>query len=111
MEAPADYKTSGTFMLISGIITVMSSLVWTLSLIWVCVGVFWVFPLVVGIFEIVVGAGAMQGQPKPNAKTVSILGLVGAVLCGNVVGIVLEILALVNLGKPEVAGWLNQTRF
>ena len=57
--------------------------------------------------EIIMGAGAMSGQPKPQIKTVSILGLVAAVLCGNVVGIVLEILALVNLSKPEVDSWLQ----
>jgi len=107
MQPPADYKTSGTFMLIAGILTLLASLGWILGLIWICVGVFWILPLVAAIFEIIMGAGAMSGQPKPQIKTVSILGLVAAVLCGNVVGIVLEILALVNLSKPEVDSWLQ----
>jgi len=106
MDAPQEYKTSGIFMLISGIMTVMVSLGLVFGLIWICVGVFWVLTLAAGIFEIVIGVGVMNGQPKANAKTVSIIGIVAALLCGNIVGMVMEIMAVVNLGKPEVANWL-----
>jgi len=107
MEAPQDYKTAGIFMLISGILTTLASLGFILSLIWLCVGVFWILTLVVGILEIAIGAAVMGGTAKPNAKTISILGLVAALLCGNIVGLVLEILAMVNLGKPEVENYLT----
>mgnify|MGYP006865170430 CR=1 FL=1 len=106
MDAPQEYKTAGIFMLISGIMTVMVSRGLVFGLIWICVGVFWILTLAAGIFEIILGVGVMNGQPKANAKTVSIIGIVAALLCGNVVGMVMEIMAVVNLGKPEVANWL-----
>jgi uncharacterized membrane protein YczE len=107
MEAPSDYKTAGIFMLIAGILTTLASLGFILGLIWLCVGVFWVLTLAVGVMEIVIGAAVMGGTPKPNAKTISILGIVAALLCGNIVGLVLEILAMLNFGKPEVENYLT----
>jgi len=106
MDAPQDYKTAGIFMLIAGILTIMVSLGLVMGLIWICVGVFWFLTLAAGIFEVIVGVGVMNGQFKPNAKTVSIIGIVAALLCGNIVGMVMEILAVVNFGKPEVANWM-----
>ncbi|MBN1334468.1 MAG: hypothetical protein JXB39_00750 [Deltaproteobacteria bacterium] len=106
MQAPSDYKTSGLFMILSGALTILASLGWIGGLIWVCVGALWVFPLAMGIFEVVTGLAVYKGQYKANAKTVSILGIVAALLCGNVIGIVLEILSVVQLGKPEVAAWM-----
>ncbi len=106
MDAPQDYKTAGIFMMISGILTVLVSLSLIFSLIWILVGCFWVLTLVVGIFEIILGIGIMQGQFKGGAKTVSILGLISAFFCGNLIGLVLEILAIVWLGKPEVNNWM-----
>ena len=106
MDAPQEYKTSGIFMLVSGIMTILISLGLVMGLIWICVGVFWLLTLAAGIFEIIVGVGVMNGQYKPNAKTISILGLIAALLCGNIVGLVMEILAVVNFGKPEVANWM-----
>jgi hypothetical protein len=70
------------------------------------VGVFWFLTLGAAVFEIVVGAAAMSGTRKAGARSAAILGLIGAVLCGNLAGLVLEIIALVNLGKPEVENWL-----
>ncbi|MEM9195057.1 MAG: hypothetical protein AAGF12_38150 [Myxococcota bacterium] len=101
--APQDYKTLGIFMLISGIMNVLVSISFVLVFIWICVGVVWILPLAGGIFEIVVAAQIMGGKPQPNAKTAAIMGLISGVICFNVIGIVLEILALVQLGKPEVA--------
>jgi len=104
--APSEYKTAGIFMLISGITSAMCSLLWIGILIWICIGVIWIPTLVVAIIEIVVGASVMSGTHRINAKTTSILGLVSAFVCGNVVGLVLEILAIVYLGKPEVEAYL-----
>jgi hypothetical protein len=106
MQAPSDYKTSGLFMLISGALTILASLGWIGGLIWVCVGALWVLPLAAGVFEILTGLAVYQGQYKANAKTVSLIGIVAALLCGNVIGIVLEVLAVVNYGKPDVASWM-----
>ncbi len=106
MQAPSEYKNSGLFMIISGALTILASLGWIGGLVWVCVGVLWVAPLALGVFEVVTGLAVYQGQFKANAKMVSILGIAAALVCGNVIGIVLEILAVVNYGKPEVAAWM-----
>jgi hypothetical protein len=108
MQPPSDYKNSGIFMLISGILSGMACLGWIVGLIWICVGAFWVLPLVGAVFEIIVGAGVMSGKWNKNVKTVSIVGLISAILCGNVVGMILEILALLNYNKPDVAAFLAQ---
>lgn len=104
--APSDYKTAGIFMLISGITTALTSLTLIFILIWICIGVLWIPTLIVGIIEIVVGVAVMGGTPKSNAKTISIVGIVCAFLCGNIIGLVMEVLAIVYLGKPEVEAYL-----
>lgn len=108
MQAPSDYKNAGIFMLVSGILTVMASLGWIMGLIWICVGAFWILTLAGAVFEIVVGAGIMSGKFNKNAKTVSIVGLICAILTGNVIGMVMEIIAIMNFGKPEVSQWMSQ---
>lgn len=109
-NAPPDYKTAGIFTLASGIVNILASLSWIGVLIWICIGVLWVVPLAAGIFEIIVGISAMNGQPAPHLKTASILGLVAGVFTGNPISIVLEILSLVWMNKPEVSGWMASNR-
>ncbi len=108
--APPDYKTAGTLMMVSGIINLLTAGVWTLALIWLCVGILWVVPLGVAFGEFVVGVAVMNGTPHSQAKTASVLGLIAGVLNMNVFSIVLEIIALVKLGKPEVTAYLSQQR-
>lgn len=103
---PQEYKLAGIFMLVSGIMNVLTSAALILTLIWICVGVIWVLPLAGGIFEIVIGAQIMSGKRTTNGKTASIIGLISAVLCFNIIGIVMEILALVWFGKPEVERYI-----
>jgi hypothetical protein len=107
MGAPQSYKNVGIMMLISGIKSVILSLVFIASLIWVCVGAFWFLTLAGGILEIVYGAQIMSGKPVRDTRTFSIIGLVNAVLCRNVIGIVLEAIALSQLGKPEIEQYLG----
>jgi hypothetical protein len=107
MQPPSDYKTAGVLMLVAGILNLLTAIGLILSLIMICVGVFWVIPLVFAIFEIITGIAALQGQPKANARTISILGMVAAVCCFQVIGLVLEIIAFVNLGKPEVREYIT----
>jgi hypothetical protein len=110
MQPPADYKNAGAMMLISGVFNVLTSIGiiigLALSLVGLCVAPIWVLTLAGGIMEIVVGANAMQGRPGRLGLSTAVIGLISAVCCGNVLGIILEILAMVNLGKPEVVGWL-----
>lgn len=107
MEAPQDYKTAGIFMLIAGITTTIPALIVVVTYGLLCFGLFWILPLVVGILEIVVGASVMGGQPKANAKLISSLGIAAAALSCNMVGLVLEILSVTYLGKPEVENYLT----
>jgi len=109
-QPPSDYKTAGVLMLISGIANVLASLTWVFILIWICIGVFWLATLGAAIFEIVVAASVMQGRIHAQAKTASILGLVAAFLSANIISIVLEIIALVMLSKPEVSHYMASRR-
>ena len=105
-DAPAAYKSAGIFMLISGIFTVLASLaVLASSLCMYCMGF---LTLAAGIAEIVVGVAVMNGERRPDAKLIGILGLVSSLMICDIVGVVLEILAIVNLGKPEVDAWLAE---
>lgn len=110
MQPPADYKNAGAMMLFSGVFNVLTSvgilIGLALSLIGLCVAPIWVLTLAGGIMEIIVGANAMQGRPGRLGLSTSVIGLISAVCCGNAMGIILEILAMINLGKPEVVGWL-----
>ena len=101
MDAPADYRSAGTFMLVSGILNILISIGLIAGLVWILVGCFWVVTLVGGILEIVVGIAVMNGKPKPGAKTTAILGIINSVLCGNIIGIIMEVLALTKLGTQE----------
>lgn len=122
MEAPSKYKTAGTMMLVAGIYNVLVSVVMafvlfmyisaialsTLGLGIVCyVCMCWpLIPLVMGAVEIYTGVRVMGGNPVPNAKTVSIVGLIVGVLNFSMIGIVMEIIAMMSLNDDEVQKWL-----
>jgi hypothetical protein len=99
----SDYKNAGMLMLVSGIKSALISLGLFFGLIWVCVGAFWLLTFVGAVAEIIMGAMILSGTRTPNAKVVSIFGIVNAVLCLNVIGIALEAIALSQLNKPQVA--------
>jgi hypothetical protein len=107
MTAPADYKTAGTMMIVSGATNLLASFALIGVLIWFCVGGFWFVTLALAVFELVVGVGVSSGQPKGNAKTAAIIGIVNSVLCGNVIGLILQIIALTKLGTPESVAYLE----
>ena len=113
--APENYKQAGMFMMISGILNVIFGLLGTIS---ICIGglfciVGWLLvfiPLIAvgcGVFEILNGLKAKNGEHVPALKTVAIIGIVVGVFCGNIIGAVLEILAIVNLGKEDAVAFLN----
>ena len=107
MEVPSDYKTAGTLMIISGVLNLLASLALIGMLIWVCVGAFWGVTLGLAIWELVTGIGVSSGNPKRGAKTVAIVGIVNSLLCGNIIGLILQIIALTKLGTPEVTAYLE----
>jgi len=93
-------------MLAAGIMNLLSAVGWGLGMIFTlffaCLSVFYIIPFVIAIFEIICGSTAAAERPSSNIKLVAILGLISAGLMGNVVSIILEILVLVNLSRPEV---------
>ncbi len=108
--APKGYKNAGIMMLVSGIKNTIVSLILILCLIWVCVGAFWFLTVAGGIAEIVIGIMILNGSPVRSARTMAILGLVSGVLCGNIIGVALEAIALSELSKPEVEQYLQTPR-
>lgn len=109
-QAPQSYKNLGIMMLVSGIKGALISFILILCLIWVCVGAFWFVTLAGSIMEIVVGAMILGGKPIRSMRTVSILGIVSGVLCGNIIGVALEAVALSQMSKPEIDHYLATAR-
>lgn len=98
---------AGAMMIASGLFTVIASGALFLSFVWVCVGIVWLVPLVVGIGEMMVGAAIMGGEPTPRVRLVSVLGILAALACGNLLGVGLEIGSLVFAANARRAGYLE----
>jgi hypothetical protein len=105
--APTSYKNIGVLMLISGVKGAIISFAWFISLIWVCVGAFWLITLAGAMVEIVVGAMMMSGKVVTNPRIIAIIGIVNSVLCFNIIGVVLEAIALSQMNKPEVEHYIS----
>ena len=100
------YKDAGLMMLIASIFNLLSSLVWIGVWIWICVGVVWVIPLIFSVVELVKSIKIMNGERVMNPKLGAILGIIASVMNVNVISLVLDIIAIVNLGNMEVTHWL-----
>jgi hypothetical protein len=111
MEAPGEYKTAGILMVIAAGLTLLWSLLGiaglVLSLAGMCCAPYYLLPIGLGIYELVGGVSAASGRPNSSVKLSAIAGLIAAVLCCNFIGIVLEILALVFLSRPEIADFIE----
>ena len=112
MEAPESYKQAGQFMMIAGILGIVFGAINTICL---CVSIYgliciWM-PLIslgLGIFEAINGNKAQKGEHIPSLKTISIIAIVVYALTFNVIGLVMEIMATVNLGKEDAAEFLEK---
>ena len=111
--APSDYTTAGLLMLISGVWTLLVSLIGCLILISGCFTIIlvpWYFiPIGCAVYEIMGAVKAQSGTKEPGIKTNAIVGLVGGVTSCNIISIVLEIVALVMIGKPDVEAYINSS--
>src|SRR5687767_2493634 len=101
---------AGLMNMIAGALNIMVGGLWVLSLIWVCIGIFWLVPLGLGVFQVMVGMAMNNGQPKDNAKMATMLGLLASLFNFNLIGLAVGAFAFMNLGKPEVAGWLESNK-
>lgn len=99
---------AGTLMIVSGLFTVLASGGAFFGLFWLCgLGFFWLVPMLIGIGEIAVGAAIMGGVPNERVRAMSAFGILAALLCGNLIGVGLEIAALVLVSKSEPRGLLR----
>ncbi|MEZ4241393.1 MAG: hypothetical protein R3F59_35620 [Myxococcota bacterium] len=116
-DVPESYKQAGLFMLISGVMNLMVGGVAVLMGLSTCVGTYGlccfcpfigVIPLGFGIHELMVASQMQQGRWIATAKGTNVAGLVIAVLTMSMINIVLEVLAMVQLGQPEAAKYLEE---
>lgn len=91
----------GALMIVSGASTVIMAGLLFLTFVWVCVGVLWLVPLAVGVAEIAVGYRILGRRPPRVARIVSVLGILAALSCMNVLGVILEGAALVVTDRPR----------
>lgn len=99
---------AGTLMIVSGLFTVLASAGGLFGLFWFCgVGLFWLLPMLVGAGEIAVGAAIMGGVPNERVRTMSVLGILAALMCGNLLGVALEIGALVLVSGSDRRGYIE----
>lgn len=110
-EVPQDYKTAGIFMLIAGVMNLIASamvaLVWLSTIFLFFVAFLYIIPFCVAICEIVCAIMMLQGKKVPQSMIVSVMGLISAFFMCGMIGMVMEILAIVFTQKPEVREWLE----
>lgn len=124
VDAPAPYKTAGILMLAAGAVNLVQSALLafvifsyatmtalaTFGLGIVCYAcMIWpIIPFVMGIIELIMGIRAMSGQRVQGIRTVSTVGIVAAALNLSMIPLVLEIIAMVQLGDAQVVGYLEE---
>ncbi|TNE84447.1 MAG: hypothetical protein EP330_29990 [Deltaproteobacteria bacterium] len=104
-EMPNDYKTAGILMLVAGCINLILVGIWQRSFLCLCFPA-WITALT-ALGEIAVGGMILSGSKVPQAKLVSIAGIVGGLLSLSMMAVGLEVFATITLGKPEVEEYLN----
>lgn len=105
--SPQDYRTGGLFLLIAGITTTLASLIIIVCTIWFCVGACWLPLAAIGVLAIITGARACGGTRVRNIRVINAFALVGSFFCGDLIGVTLNILALVWLSKDDVSRWIE----
>ena len=109
-NAPDSYKNAGLFMIIAGAFNLMQGVVLVMVSLMYGLGTFGLccpcvipslIPLIAGIFELMVGIRIQKGEVVPEAQTVSIVGLISAILGLAMIPVIMEILVLVQLGTAD----------
>jgi hypothetical protein len=115
-DAPQEYKQAGLFMLISGVMQIAIGLFSVLMGLSACVGTYGLccfcpflgaLPIGLGVYELTIASQMQAGRPVPHAPQVNLFSLVVGVLTLAAVPVILEALAMANLGKPEVKAFLD----
>jgi len=106
--APRDYRTAGAFLFAAGLTTGLCALLCIVLLfLCFCIGVLWIPCLAMAVITTVCGWRAMHGERVGNLRVVNALALVAALLCGDLIGLVLNVLALVWLSNFAVSSWIE----
>lgn len=114
-EVPNEYKQAGLLMTISGAVQIVGGLFSVLMGLSACLGSYGLccfcpfiglVPIAVGTHEVIVANQMRQGVWVAGAKGANLAGLISAVLTLSVVNIILEALAMAQLGNPTVMAYL-----
>ena len=112
---PGMVQAIAIMTLVNGILNILASLGVTVGIVVGTLGIgllcapITIAPLVLGIFEIIYGVNLMAEPPKvtkPN-QAIAILEIC-CIIIGNVVSLVIGILALVFYNDEEVKAYFNQ---
>jgi hypothetical protein len=116
-NAPDSYKNAGLFMIIAGAFNLMQGFVLVMVSLMYGLGTFGLccpcvipslIPLVAGIFELMAGIRIQRGEVVPEAQTVSIVGLISAILGLAMIPMIMEILVMVQLGNAESQRYIRE---
>jgi hypothetical protein len=98
--------------LVNGILNIIWSLGFTVSVVLATMGIgllcvpVTILPLVLGVFEIIYAAQLLSSPPKPMQPSQAIAIMeICCILVGNVVSLVIGIIALVFYNQPEVQSY------
>ena len=114
-QRPGTVTAIAIMTLVNGILNIMWSLGVTVSVVIGTVGIglicvpITILPGVLGIFEIIYGTKLLAVPPKPvqPSQTIAILEIC-CILVGNVISVVVGILALVFYSQPEVKAYFAE---
>lgn len=106
-EPPPQYRQAGIALLVGGLLNVVFAVGWASVLMCLCIGYLWLIPFSFACLETLSGYTMMEGQPRPNAKMIAIIGLCVSALLMNPISLAAEITALVLLTNREVEAWLR----
>lgn len=118
-DAPQEYKQAGLFMLISGVMQIAIGLFSVLMGVSACVGSYGLccfcpflgaLPIALGAYEMTIALQVQAGRPVANVAQINLVSLVLSVLTLAAVPVILEALAMANLGKPEVKAFLEANK-
>ena len=93
------YRITGALLILTSLVNILFSALWVLSLIWVLVGVIRLIPLLVSIIELRIGvAMVMHGDRHRFTALAPILSPLSSVMNFNLLGLLLDILAILTGG-------------
>lgn len=115
---PEEYKQVGTFMTLAALVHVMEGMLLGFLGLTTCVGSYGMccfcpfiglIPIVVGVLELPAATNARNGVRDPSVRTANLIGLVTAMMCFSMIGVLLEAFVLMQLGNDKVKAYLEDS--